>query len=100
VIRLDFCRAFRDTTPLSRRARLARSFCFHIPVDGASAAPFPTGEIMAKAATIKIKLLSTADTGYFYVTKKNARTATEKLSFKKYDPVAKKHVEFKETKIK
>ncbi len=40
---------------------------------------------MAKATTIKIKLLSTADTGYFYVTKKNARTATEKLSFKKYD---------------
>ncbi|MCA3650049.1 MAG: 50S ribosomal protein L33, partial [Methylobacterium sp.] len=33
---------------------------------------------MAKAATIKIKLVSTADTGYFYVTKKNARTATEK----------------------
>jgi large subunit ribosomal protein L33 len=55
---------------------------------------------MAKATTIKIKLLSTADTGYFYVTKKNARTATEKLAFKKYDPVAKKHVEFKETKIK
>jgi large subunit ribosomal protein L33 len=55
---------------------------------------------MAKAAMIKIKLLSTADTGYFYVTKKNARTKTEKLSFKKYDPVARKHVEFKETKIK
>src|ERR1700737_1414267 len=55
---------------------------------------------MAKAAKIKIKLLSTADTGYFYVTKKNARTKTEKLSFKKYDPVARKHVEFKETKIK
>lgn len=55
---------------------------------------------MAKAATIKIKLLSTADTGFFYVTKKNARTATEKLAFKKYDPIAKKHVEFKETKIK
>jgi len=55
---------------------------------------------MAKANTIKIKLLSTADTGFFYVTKKNARTSTEKLSFKKYDPVAKKHVEFKETKIK
>jgi large subunit ribosomal protein L33 len=55
---------------------------------------------MAKAANIKIKLLSTADTGYFYVTSKNARTKTEKLSFKKYDPVAKKHVEFKETKIK
>jgi large subunit ribosomal protein L33 len=55
---------------------------------------------MAKAASLKIKLLSTADTGYFYVTKKNARTKTEKLTFKKYDPVARKHVEFKETKIK
>ena len=55
---------------------------------------------MAKAATIKIRLVSTADTGYFYVTKKNSRTKTDKLSFKKYDPVAKKHVEFKEAKIK
>lgn len=55
---------------------------------------------MAKATTIKIKLVSSADTGYFYVTKKNSRTKTEKLSFKKYDPVAKKHVEFKEAKIK
>ncbi len=55
---------------------------------------------MAKAAMIKIKLQSTADTGYFYVTKKNARTKTEKLSFKKYDPVARKHVDLKETKIK
>ncbi len=34
---------------------------------------------MAKAATIKIKLVSTADTGYFYVTKKNSRTKTDKL---------------------
>jgi len=50
---------------------------------------------MAKAASLKIKLLSTADTGYFYVTQKNARTKTEKLTFKKYDPVARKHVEFK-----
>ncbi|MCB8821009.1 MULTISPECIES: 50S ribosomal protein L33 [Microvirga] len=55
---------------------------------------------MAKAATIKVKLVSTADTGYFYVTKKNSRTMTDKLAMKKYDPVAKKHVEFKETKIK
>ena len=55
---------------------------------------------MAKAVTIKIKLLSTADTGFFYVTKKNSRTMTEKMSKKKYDPVAHKHVEFKETKIK
>ncbi len=55
---------------------------------------------MAKAAMIKIKLLSSADTGYFYVTKKNARTKTDKLSYKKYDPIVRKHVEFKETKIK
>jgi large subunit ribosomal protein L33 len=55
---------------------------------------------MAKAASLKIKLLSTADTGYFYVTKKNARTKTEKFVFTKYDPIARKHVEFKETKIK
>jgi large subunit ribosomal protein L33 len=55
---------------------------------------------MAKAASVKIKLVSTADTGYYYVTKKNARTQTEKLSYTKYDPVARKHVEFKEAKIK
>src|SRR5215210_7584176 len=58
------------------------------------------GPTMAKAATIKVKLVSTADTGYFYVTKKNSRTMTDKLAMKKYDPVAKKHVEFKEAKIK
>jgi large subunit ribosomal protein L33 len=57
-------------------------------------------EAMAKPATVKIKLVSSADTGFFYVTKKNPRTQTEKLSFKKYDPVARKHVEFKEAKIK
>ena len=55
---------------------------------------------MAKATTIKIKLVSTADTGFFYVTKKNSRTLTEKMVKKKYDPVDKKHVEFKEAKIK
>ena len=55
---------------------------------------------MAKATTIKIKLLSTADTGFFYVNQKNSRTLTEKMTKRKYDPIAKKHVEFKETKIK
>jgi large subunit ribosomal protein L33 len=55
---------------------------------------------MAKAPTMKIKLESTAGTGFYYVTKKNARTLTEKLVMKKYDPVARKHVEFKENKIK
>jgi large subunit ribosomal protein L33 len=56
--------------------------------------------IMAKAATIKIKLVSSADTGFYYVTKKNSRTKTEKMVLKKYDPIAKKHVEFRESKIK
>jgi large subunit ribosomal protein L33 len=55
---------------------------------------------MAKPATIKIRLNSTADTGFFYVTKKNPRTKTEKFKFKKYDPVVRKHVEFVEGKIK
>jgi large subunit ribosomal protein L33 len=55
---------------------------------------------MAKATTIKIKLLSTADTGYFYTATKNTRTMTDKLTKRKYDPVAKKHVEFREAKIK
>ncbi|MFT3976043.1 MAG: 50S ribosomal protein L33 [Sphingomonas bacterium] len=55
---------------------------------------------MAKPTTVKIKLVSSADTGFFYVTKKNPRTKTEKLSFNKYDPIARKHVEFKEAKIK
>ncbi|MFM1816876.1 MAG: hypothetical protein RLZ98_3571 [Pseudomonadota bacterium] len=55
---------------------------------------------MAKPVTQKVKLVSTAKTGFFYVTKKNPRNTTEKLSFKKYDPIARKHVEFKEAKIK
>ncbi len=49
---------------------------------------------MAKNTTIKVKLVSSADTGFYYVTYKNSRTMTDKLMMKKYDPVAKKHVEF------
>jgi large subunit ribosomal protein L33 len=55
---------------------------------------------MAKTNTVLIKLVSTADTGYYYVTKKNPRTKTEKLELNKYDPRARKHVPFKEAKIK
>ncbi len=55
---------------------------------------------MAKPNSLLIKLVSSADTGYFYVTKKNPRTTTEKLELKKYDPVARKHVIFREAKIK
>ena len=55
---------------------------------------------MAKPSSIKIRLNSTADTGFFYVTKKNNKTMNEKMQVRKYDPVAKKHVLFKEGKIK
>ena len=56
--------------------------------------------VMAKAVTIKVKLVSSADTGFYYVAKKNSRTMTETLVTKKDDPVARKHVEFREAKIK
>ncbi|MFN4089601.1 MAG: 50S ribosomal protein L33 [Alphaproteobacteria bacterium] len=55
---------------------------------------------MAKPNTVLIKMVSSADTGFFYVKKKNPRTKTEKLEMKKYDPIARKHVAFKEQKIK
>jgi len=55
---------------------------------------------MAKSNTIQIRLVSTADTGYFYVTKKNARAQTGNLELQKSDPVARKHVTFKEAKIR
>ena len=53
-----------------------------------------------KSPGIKIKLESQAGTGFFYVTKKNPRKMTEKFQVRKYDPVARKHVLFKESKIK
>lgn len=55
---------------------------------------------MAKKEREKIKLLSTADTGFYYTTTKNRKNTPDKLEFKKYDPVARKHVTFKEAKIK
>ena len=48
----------------------------------------------------KIKLESTAGTGHFYTTTKNKKTTTEKLAFKKFDPVVRKHVLYKEMKLK
>ena len=44
---------------------------------------------MAKSVTVKVKLVSSADTGFYYVTRKNSRTMTDKLVKKKYDPIAK-----------
>jgi len=48
----------------------------------------------------KIKLVSSEGTGHFYTTTKNKRTMSEKLELKKYDPVVRKHVIYKEAKIK
>jgi large subunit ribosomal protein L33 len=55
---------------------------------------------MAKGTREKIKLESTAGTGHFYTTNKNKRTTPDKLEFMKFDPVARKHVAYKETKLK
>ena len=48
----------------------------------------------------KVKLESSAGTGHFYTTTKNKRTTTEKIEMKKFDPMARKHVIYKETKLK
>jgi large subunit ribosomal protein L33 len=55
---------------------------------------------VAKSNIVVVKLVSSANTGYYYVAKKNPRKQTEKLEFRKYDPIARKHVVFKEGKIK
>jgi large subunit ribosomal protein L33 len=53
-----------------------------------------------KNKNILVRLVSTGGTGYFKVTKRNPKTQTEKLSFRKFDPKVRKHVTFKEEKIK
>jgi large subunit ribosomal protein L33 len=88
---LDFCGEVPQPRALKERRTRVRRFCLF---------RFAGFQVMAKPTTVKIKLVSTADTGFFYVTKKNPRTQTEKFTFRKYDPVARKHVEFKEAKIK
>ena len=55
---------------------------------------------MAKGAREKIKLESTAGTGHFYTTTKNKKTSSGKMEISKFDPVARKHVIYKETKLK
>ena len=54
----------------------------------------------AKGGREKIKLESSAGTGHFYTTNKNKKTTPGKLEFKKFDPKARKHVMYKETKLK
>jgi large subunit ribosomal protein L33 len=48
----------------------------------------------------KIKLVSTAGTGHYYTTTKNKRNMPEKMEIRKFDPVVRKHVPYKEAKIK
>ncbi|MDJ0741276.1 MAG: 50S ribosomal protein L33 [Gammaproteobacteria bacterium] len=55
---------------------------------------------MAKAVREKIRLNSSAGTGHFYTTTKNKKTMTGKMEIKKFDPVVRKHVMYKEGKIK
>ncbi len=55
---------------------------------------------MAKPTTQLIKMVSTADPGYYYLARKNSRTLPDKLQLRKYDPRARKHVIFKESKMK
>ena len=55
---------------------------------------------MAKGIREKLKLESTAGTGHFYTTTKNKRNTPEKMLIKKFDPVVRKHVDYKETKLK
>ena len=55
---------------------------------------------MAKSVREKIRLNSSAGTGHFYTTTKNKKTMSGKMQIKKYDPVARKHVMYKEGKIK
>lgn len=54
----------------------------------------------SKGGREKIKLESTAGTGHFYTTTKNKKNTPDKLKFMKYDPKARKHVEYKEVKLK
>ena len=55
---------------------------------------------MAKSASDKIRLVSTAGTGHFYTTTKNKKNTPGKMELKKYDPRIRKHVMYKEAKIK
>ena len=53
----------------------------------------------AKRSSILFKMVSSAGTGYFYLARRNPKQKFEKMVFSKYDPVVRKHVEFKEHKL-
>jgi large subunit ribosomal protein L33 len=85
--------------PYARSTRSASTPCWWISAPAAKSEE-PKELAMAKGAREKIKLESTAGTGHFYTTTKNKKTTPDKLSFSKFDPVARKHVAYKETKLK
>jgi large subunit ribosomal protein L33 len=66
----------------------------------APAAKSDQERIMAKGGREKIKLESSAGTGHFYTTDKNKKTKPEKIEIMKFDPKARKHVMYKETKLR
>jgi large subunit ribosomal protein L33 len=53
----------------------------------------------SKRNSIAFKMVSTADTGFYYIARRNPKQKQEKMIFSKYDPVVRKHVEFKEQKL-
>lgn len=57
-------------------------------------------QMARKTASLLIKMISSEGTGYFYVRKKNPKKKPEKLELKKYDPIVRKHVVFRESKMR
>ncbi len=53
----------------------------------------------AKRSSVLFKMVSTADTGFYYLARRNPKQKQEKMVFRKYDPVVRKHVDFKEQKL-
>ncbi|MBM3590313.1 MAG: 50S ribosomal protein L33 [Alphaproteobacteria bacterium] len=53
----------------------------------------------AKRSSILFKMVSSAGTGFYYLARRNPKQKTEKMAFNKYDPIVRKHVEFKEQKL-
>ena len=76
------------------------SYFLYLPLSTSEGPEREPKQIMAKSKREQIKLESTAGTGHFYTTSKNRTNTPNKLEFKKYDPVVRKHVIYKETKLK
>lgn len=57
-------------------------------------------KMSGKKKTIIVKLVSAAGTGFYYTIRKNPKSIQRPLAFRKYDPVVRKHVLFKEAKMK